>query len=380
MRDPRLSRRGFAGALGAAFGAALLETRIAGAAEAAAAADASGGPIRLDANENPYGPSDGARRAAEEALLRSANRYPDEAAREMRQAVAAHHGVALEQVVLGCGSSQILQMADASFLGTGRTLIAAEPTFEAVLRYAATFRDDAVKVPLTAEFRHDLEKMAAAADEKTGLIYVCNPNNPTGTVVGARELAAFVDRVPAAAVVLVDEAYHHFVEDRGYESALGLVARHPNVVVARTFSKIYGLAGMRLGYAVGSPAVIPRLAAFASWDNVNAAVLAAARASLEDKDLVPQRRRLLNDTRRWLCGELARDERRFIASETNFVMIDLGSDIAQAIRAFHARDIRVGRKFPSMPNWLRVSIGRREEMAAFVAALRQIAPARALAS
>ncbi len=375
-----LSRRGFAGALGAAFGSALLEIRLGGAAGAVAAGVASGGPIRLDANENPYGPSDRARRAAAEALAGSANRYPDASARETRRVLAEHHGVAAEQVVLGCGSSQILQMADAAFLDSGRKLIAAEPTFEAVLGYAAAFRDGAVKVPLTADHRHDLAKMAEAADATTGLIYVCNPNNPTGTVVGAREMAAFLERVPAAAVVLVDEAYHHFVEDPGYASALELIGRHPNLVVARTFSKIYGLAGMRLGYAIGSPAVIARLAAFASWDNVNAAVLAAGRASLEDRDLVPQRRRILNGTRRWLCGELARDGRTFIPSQTNFVMIDLGRDVAPVIRAFRDRNIRVGRRFPSMPDWLRVSIGKRDETAAFLTALREIAPQPGLAS
>ena len=367
----RFSRRSFAGVIGAALGAAALRPVLSERAEAASAP--AGGPVRLDANENPYGPSEGARRA----IARSAaegHRYPDALAEEMRRSIAAHHGVGPDQVALGCGSSQILQMADAAFLGPGRKVVAAEPTFEAVLAYAAVLHAEPVKVPETPDFRHDLDRMAAACDGATGLVYVCNPNNPTGTIVSGDALAAFVSRVPPSTMVLVDEAYHHLVEDRSYRSAIELLARSPNVIVARTFSKIYGMAGMRLGYAVSSPATIRSLERCASWDNVNAAVLSAAMASLADADLVPGRRKQLNDTRRWLCAELDRDRRRYIPSHANFVMIDVGGDVAPVIRSFRERNVHVGRKFPSMPNWLRISIGTPEEMNVFVAGLRAIVP------
>jgi len=373
----RLSRRSFAGVVGAALGAAVLRPVLSERAEGASAPPE--GPVLLNANENPYGPSEAARRA----IARSAaegHRYPDALAGEMRKAIAAHHGVGLDQVVLGCGSSQILQMADATYLGPGKRVVAAEPTFEAVLAYAAVLHADPVKVPQTADFRHDLEKMAAACDEKTGVVYVCNPNNPTGTIVSGDELSAFVARVPRSTIVLVDEAYHHFVEDRSYRTAIDLLPRSPNLVVARTFSKIYGLAGMRLGYAVASPEVIKTLGEYASWDNVNAAVLSAGLASLQDPDLAPARRKTMNDTRRLLCTELDRDGRRYIPSHANFVMIDVHGDVAPVIRAFHDRDIHVVRRFPSMPNWLRISIGKPEEMQAFVAGLREIVPAKARAA
>jgi histidinol-phosphate aminotransferase len=218
--------------------------------------------------------------------------------------------------------------------------------------------------------------MARACDARTGLVYVCNPNNPTGTVVTGDELRAFLEKVPATATVVVDEAYHHFVEAPAYRSAVEMVDRFPNLVATRTFSKIYGMAGMRLGYAVTSAANADRLRAHASWSNVNAAVLAAAQASLADECLVARRREKLNDTRRWLVAELVRDGRRAIPSETNFVMIDAGGDVKPLIEGLAARGIRVGRRFAALSSWLRVTIGTPQETRAFLEAFRAVAPAR----
>ena len=374
-----LTRRSFAGTLGLAAGAALIETPFARTLEAAAArtprpADA----ILLNSNENPYGPSPKALEAYVQAG-RLANRYPDALEDEVCAAIAKHHGVAADQVVLGCGSSEILQMADEAFAGPGHRVVAAEPTFEAVLLYAKAIRADGTRVPLTADFRHDLPKMGAAAAEGAGLVYVCNPNNPTGTIVTGDELSAFVGSVPPTVTILVDEAYHHFVEDPRYRSAVELVGTAPNIVVARTFSKIYGMAGLRLGYAVGSKERIAAMAGFASFSNANAGVLAAALASLADPDLVPRQRKLMNDTRRALVAEMKEQGLRTIASETNFVMIDIGGDVAPVIAAFRKRQILVGRKFHALPNWLRITIGKPDEMKAFSSALSEIVPAKAAA-
>lgn len=379
MSLQKFSRRRFAGTVGAAVGAALLPTRFLGfVAEASLARGEPEDFIQLNSNENPYGPS----ARALEAVARSrstASRYPDTLEEETRDAIARHHSVEPRRVVLGNGSSEVLRMAAAAFATPGKTVVAAEPTFEAVLSYARVTRAEAVKVPLTEDFRHDLSRMAEACDERTGLVYVCNPNNPTGTIVESEELGAFLSRVPSSTVVLVDEAYHHFVESPRYKSALGLPGRFANLVVARTFSKIYGMAGLRLGYAVASEASAAAMARHSSWNNVNAAALAAAQSSLADPDLVPRQRRLLNDTRRWLCAELSRDGRRYIPSETNFLMIDMGSDVAPVIREFRNRKVLVGRKFPSLSNWLRVTIGTREEMRTFLAGLRAIVPVKAAA-
>ncbi len=377
MPVPTITRRTLAGALGAVAGATLFDTRLGRlAAQAAIRRGMPDDAVLLNSNEKPYGPS----AKALEAANRSgsvANRYPDSLEDEARGAIAKHHGVTPDRIVLGCGSSEILQMADLAFTSPEKPAVVAEPTFEAVLMYARAMQAPGVKVPLTADFRHDLPKMAAACDAKTGLVYVCNPNNPTGTIVTGDELSAFAEKVPSSATILVDEAYHHFVEDPRYRTACELIERHPNVVVARTFSKIYGMAGLRLGYAVGTPEKIAALANFASFSNANATVLSAAIASLAEPDLVPRQRKALNDARRWLAAEMKRQGRRTIPSETNFMMIDVGSDVAPIIAAFRKKNILVGRKFPSLPNWLRITIGKPKEMEVFAAALTEIVPAKA---
>ena len=241
-----ISRRTLAGALGAAAGAALFDTGLGRRLAQAAKRGMPEDTIILSSNENPYGPSEKALDAARH-FGGIPNRYPDSLEDDARAAIAKSHGVTPDRIVLGCGSSEILQMADDAFTGPGRKAIAAEPTFEAVLDFARVLSAEPVKVPLTADFRHDLPKMAAACDDKTGLVYVCNPNNPTGTIVTGDELAAFAAKVPASVTILVDEAYHHFVEDPRYRTACELIDRHPNVVVARTFSKIYGMAGLAPG-------------------------------------------------------------------------------------------------------------------------------------
>jgi histidinol-phosphate aminotransferase len=377
MTAPSVSRRRFASALGAALGATVVRPPISTAA--AHPEPVGSGVIDLSSNENPYGPSP----AALEAMTRSqavAGRYPDAAEQATVEAIARLHGVGPDRIVLGCGSSEILRLCDAAFLGAGRTVVAAEPTFEAVLHYAKVTKAEPLIVPLTPDFRHDLPAMARACDARAGLAYVCNPNNPTGTIVTGEELLAFLVQVPAATTVVVDEAYHHFVEAPAYRSAVEMVERFPNVVVARTFSKIYGMAGMRLGYAVASKANAEALRAQASWSNANVAVLAAAGACLADEGLVARQRERLNGTRRWLSSELARDGRRIIPSEANFLMIDVGTDVKPLVAAFEARGIRVGRRFAALPTWLRVTIGTPEETRAFLEVLRAIVPARAAAA
>ena len=264
-----------------------------------------------------------------------------------------------------------------AFLAPGKNLVVAEPTFEAVLSYAKVTQAKPVQVPLTADFRHDLPRMAAACNAQTGLVYICNPNNPTGTIVTREELAAFFTRVPQSTIVVVDEAYYDFVEDPRCASASEWMKKLPNVVIVRTFSKVYGMAGMRLGYAVGAREVIAKMREHVLGNNSNAAVLEAALVSLSDEDLIPRQRKLNNDTRRWLCQELEKEGYRYIPSEGNFVMIELQGEVQPVVDAFRQRKILVGRQFPSMKNWLRVSIGKPEEVEAFLVGLRVIAPVTA---
>ena len=373
------SRRRFTQALAAGVGGSLLGPGRRGIAEASLPAGFAANAVQLNSNENPFGPAPralAALRRAQDAF----SRYPDAAERRLLDALAAQHRVPPEQIVLGCGSSEILRMAAAASLGPASAPVACEPTFEAVLNYARVTRAEPVKVPQTADFRHDLPAMLQACGPSTGLVYVCNPNNPTGTLLKGDELGAFLERVPRGTRVLVDEAYHHFVDDPAYVSATEWLARFPDVIVARTFSKIYGMAGLRLGYAVGSAENVTAMRAHATWDNANAAVLAAAAASLEDAAHVARHRRLNRETREWAAAELEKEGRRVIPSHANFFMVEIGGDVQPVIDAFRARRILVGRRFAAMPGWLRVSVGTRPEMKAFLAGLREIAPARRAAS
>lgn len=332
--------------------------------------------IHLNFNENPYGPSP----KALEALAscgQVASRYPDSFERELTDALAKKYNVSRENIALGCGSTEILRCVDMAFLGPGKNIVAAQPTFEAVLEYARITRAEPITIPLNSDHRHDLPKMAAACTSKTGVVYVCNPNNPTGTIVWRDELASFIHAVPAFTLILVDEAYFDFADDPRYSSAVEWIATNPNVVIARTFSKIYGMAGMRLGYAVGAKETITQIREQSLQDNANAAVLAAGLASLRDPANIGSCREKLNSTRAWLSSELSKDGRFFIPSQANFVMIDMQTDVRPIIDQFGARNILVGRRFPSMSNYLRITIGTQPETETFLATLREIAPANA---
>jgi histidinol-phosphate aminotransferase len=373
------SRREFSRRIAESFGVALVAPSVLAAEKAAARREAAvddapaGGVIRLNFNESAYGPSPKAREAFAECA-RTAARYPDQAYKQVQDALAQMHGVKRENISLGCGSTEILRVADMAFLGAGKNLVVSEPTFEAVLEYARVTKAQAVKVPLTADYRHDLPRMAGACTSKTGIVYVCNPNNPTGTIVSRDELGTFIERVPPTTLILVDEAYHHLVDDPAYASALDWHGKYPNVVVARTFSKVYGMAGMRLGYAVGTKETIAAMGEYSNQDNGNSAVLAAVLASLADQAHISETQNKLIATRKWVNAELAKEGRRFIASQGNFLMIDMGADVKPFIERFKERDILVGRRFASMPNFMRVTIGTQAEMETFVAALREIAP------
>ena len=379
MTRNRFSRRDFSRLCGQSLALAFATPRLPNLLDAQRHQPIPGAAIRLNYNENPYGPSPRALAALADCGA-IANRYPDESYRAVKDALAQKFSVTPDNIALGCGSTEILRSADAAFLDSTKNIVAAEPTFEAVLEYAQVLRAQPVKIPLTPDHRHDLPKMAASCTSKTAVVYVCNPNNPSGTIVTRDEMATFIQAVPPTTLILVDEAYYDFADDPRYASATEFIAKNPNVIVARTFSKIYGMAGMRLGYAVGAKEPIALISDQLTQDNGNAAVLAAALASLADNDYVTTCRARLNDSRRWLCAELTKDSRAFIPSQANFVMIDMGADTKPFIDQFRARHILVGRRFASMPNFLRVTIGTQKETEAFLAALREIAPAPAKAA
>jgi histidinol-phosphate aminotransferase len=323
-------------------------------------------PIRLSANENPYGPSPLALEAMRDSM-RLAWRYPDEAADALVDAIARLHRVSSDQVILGDGSSEILKLAAAAFLDSSHKLVVADPTFEAIASYARVTRAETVKVPLDATFGHDLPKMAAASG---GLIYLCNPNNPTGSITRKQSVRNLLDATPSSTMVLIDEAYHHYAESPDYESTMPLVAIRPNLIVSRTFSKIYGMAGLRVGYAVAQADVIRKLQQQAAWDSTNVIGLAAARASLADAKHVADGKQRNSETKGDLVASLTKLGYSMIPSDTNFIMIDTRRDVKPLITALRRRGVQVGRLFPAMPHHLRVTIGTPQQMRQFFEAFR----------
>ena len=229
---------------------------------------------------------------------------------------------------------------------------------------------EVVKVPLTSSFAHDLPKMSAAA--KNGLIYICNPNNPTASITPKQRLRAFLDALPQTTMVLMDEAYHHYAESADYESTVPLVAIRPNLIVSRTFSKIYGMAGLRCGYAIAQRDVIRKLQQQAAWDSTNVIALAAARASLADSAHVIDGRRRNDETKKWLGTQMKSLGFEMLPSEANFAMIDVRRDVKPLISSMRDQGVRVGRLFPAMPHHLRITVGTAPENARLVAAIRDV--------
>lgn len=360
MSIHQFSRRSFGRLLGAgaalvAFPDALARTNVAG-------------PILLNSNENPYGPSPAAMKAMRDAMAESF-RYPDDAEAALAETVAASHGLSTSEVLLGNGSSDILRLAAAAFLPGGKKLVTADPTFESLWNHARG--NEIVKVPLDAASAHDLPKMLEAA-RGASLVYLCNPNNPTATITPKAGIRAFLDAVSPDTIVLVDEAYHHYVESSDYESVVPLIARKPNLIVARTFSKIYAMAGLRCGYALAQKPLLDRMLAHHAYNAMNLMACVAARASLLDADHVAAGRKKNHDTRAWLVAELDRLGYRTLPSEANFLMIDMRSEVRPIIQAMRERDVRPGRVFHAMPRHLRVTLGTAEEMARFVDALKAV--------
>jgi histidinol-phosphate aminotransferase len=323
-------------------------------------------PVRLSDNENPYGPSPAAMAAMRDACQR-AWRYPDEAVGELIADLSRLHGLPREWFLLGDGSSEILKLAASAFTGPGRKLVTAEPTFEAIASNARVRGVEVVAVPLDRNWGHDLPKMTM---EGAGLVYLCNPNNPTASITPKARVRAFLEA--ASAAVLVDEAYHHYVDSPDYQSVAPLVASRPNLIVARTFSKIYGMAGLRLGYAIAQPALIEKLKAEAAWDSLNCVALAAGRASLADAPWVAEGKKRNAATRAQVVAELERRGFASIPSQANFVMIDTRREVKPLIAALHDRGVDVGRLFPALPKHLRVTIGKPDQMQRFLDAFAAV--------
>ncbi len=330
------------------------------------------GMLRLCFNENPHGPPTTAVRAAE-AALRRANRYADQAEFDALAAlIAAREGVTPAHVLLGTGSSELLALAAAAFLHGGGELITAEPAFPHIANMAERIGAGIRRVPLDADGVHDLDAMAEAVGAATRLVNICNPNNPTGTIVMGARLRAFCERVSARAPVLVDEAYHELVDAPGHAAMVPLVRDGAPVLVLRTFSKVYGMAGYRVGYAIAPPALIERLRAHQATD-LGPAPLAAAIAAYKDRGFVERSRRLVREARELTARGFDALGIRHIPSHTSFIWFESGPTRRALPVWLAARGVRISWDVKPLPgDWARVSIGTAAEMRRFLRELREV--------
>jgi histidinol-phosphate aminotransferase len=373
-----LSRRGFVGGLAAAVGGLAVEPggTLAAVSPATRRPLTQGDPYdalaKLGNNENPWGPSP----AVLEAMTRAfkyANRYgyPDG---DIAEAIAAHHGVSTSHILMGAGSGEILDVVGATFLRGEKKVVGVEPTYGSVYSHATSIRADAIRIPLLEDHRQDIPAMIAATrrhHRDVGFIFLCNPNNPTGRIVTKQEVEQLLDGIPEDVPVLVDEAYHGYVEDPEYATSVPYVLEGRPVIVARTFSKIYGMAGMRLGYAVATEELIRRMRPW-STGTINALVKWGGAAALKDTVTPARVKRMTVELRTGTVSRLEALGYDVIPSEANFFMVHIRRPVQPVIEEFRRQGVVVGRPFPPMLEHLRVSVGTAEEMGRFMAAFEKI--------
>jgi len=362
-----LTRRGFAGV---AIAAGFSEFAFAQRANVAGAAPKD--TVWLNANEFPDGPPEAVLKAMSRVIGES-NRYHYREFEDFYKSVASIEKLDANQVVVGAGSSEVLHSAVEVFTSPTRPFITCWPTFEAGPELAAVKGHAVVKLPLSSTYASDVKKLVAeAAKAGGGMIYICNPNNPTGAVTSKEDLAWTVDNLPPNTTLLVDEAYLHFNTSPDTESAMKYVHQGKNVLVMRTFSKIYGMAGLRAGYIAGRPDLAAKLEPYRN----NVISIVAVRAVLAALDLgdkmIAQRREKIGHTRMELCAWLKQKKINYIEPQANFMMIDTGRDIKQMGAAMLAKGVAIGRPFPPYNNMMRVTIGTDADMTKFRSALSEV--------
>lgn len=326
--------------------------------------------IKMASNENPLGPSPKVMEAIKEYLPKL-GLYPDGSAYYLKEALAAHLGVAEKNIICGNGGDELITLTGRAYLNPGDEIIFSHPTFFA---YEFTARImDATPVPTPAkDFHHDLPSMLGAISDRTKIIYICNPNNPTGTMLTHRELEEFIKQVPERVLVVMDEAYYEYVTAPEYVRSIDFLKEGYNVFILRTFSKVYGLAGLRVGYGMANEEIIADIDTVREPFNVNAVGQVAARAALKDQDHVKAVRDANNRGRDFLAKEFKRMGLSYVPTQTNFVFVEAGVDAKALFQRLLQKGIivRTGDIF-GYPRHLRVSFGTEEQNRRFIKTLEE---------
>jgi histidinol-phosphate aminotransferase len=330
--------------------------------------------VKLASNEFPLPPFDEVKRVIIEALD-DLNRYPDGDATDLRAALAAHYGCVAEQIAVGSGSCELLMLLGDALLEKGDEVVFADPSFVVYNDVCRLHEARAVAVPLV-DFTHDLEAMAAAVTPRTKMVLVCNPNNPTGTYVPVADIARLVEAVPSDVLVVVDEAYNEFVTAPDAQDAVELQKAHDNVIVLRTFSKIYGLCGLRVGYGLCAPEVKAALDKVRQPFNVNLLAQVAASEALKHQDQVARRREVNAELRADMVEQLAAQGRATVPSQANFMLVNTcdlcqpQDQVCQSLLSMGAI-VRDGNAL-GCPGWARVSVGTQDEIEFFLSKLASL--------
>ena len=325
------------------------------------------GGVYIDANENPLGPSPSACVACED-MAKNGGRYQMDIQVDLVNFFAAQEGLKPTYVFPYAGSSEPLHYTVLGFTGPEKSFVTADPGYEAGMMAAKISGAKVVKVPLKADHSHDVKAMLAQAPD-AGVFYVCNPNNPTGTTTPRADIEYLLANKPKGSIVLIDEAYIHLSDAT---PCTDLVAADKDVIVLRTFSKIYGMAGLRCGFAIARPDLLAKVQNFGGWNSMPVTAVAAARTSLGDKTLIPERKKIIGDIRTETFAWLSANNYEFIPSVSNCFMLQTNRPGKSVQAAMAEKNVFIGRVWPIMPTWVRVTVGTKPEMEKFQAAFKQV--------
>jgi len=326
------------------------------------------GAVAIDSNENPLGPSPGARQAIAE-IIPNGGRYSDWLTEELIDTFAEGEGVSADYIAAYPGSSEPLHYSVLAFTSPSKSYVTADPGYEAGMHAASIAGARVVKVPLTSSYSHDVRAMLAQASN-TGLFYICTPNNPTGTLTSHSDIEYLLEHKPQGSVVMVDEAYIHFAD--GTSSAIDLVKAGKDVIVLRTFSKIYGMAGLRCGFSIARPDLQRKIAQYHGFNPMPITAVVAANASLKDTNLVPERKRINTATREQVFDWLRTNGYSFVPSQSNCFMLNTQRDGQHVIEALRQQNVYIGRIWPVMPTYVRITVGTPAEMGQFQTAFNHV--------
>lgn len=327
---------------------------------------------RLLANENPYGPSPKTRKVISDAVALG-NRYGHEDAAILIEMLAEKEGVTTDHIMLGPGSSDLLEKVAISRFMTEGNIVSADPAYMSLIKTAKAMQAEWRPIPLMEDYSHDLDAMEAAIDAKTKLVYICNPNNPTGTITSGKKLWDFCNRVSDRVPIFVDEAYLEFMNPADKMSMIGLVNEGKNVIISRTFSKVHGMAGLRVGYIVAQPSFLEELSAV--WRGnmgLNITALKGAIASLQDEAFLESCIAMNTECREYVCSELEKMGFAYMPSQTSFVLFPIEMEGEPFLEQMFGKGIGVRSFYVKDQSHCRVSIGTMDEMKDFVGTLREV--------